>query len=74
MQPLEVSGAVRPLYGSLGVKGLISMGRGGEPFHTVINSAQFSHLNTSITPGDHQSRDAAPRASGRGVQTISSVY
>jgi hypothetical protein len=23
MQPLEVSGAVRPLYGSLGVKGLM---------------------------------------------------
>ena len=27
MQRLEVSGAVRPLYGSLGVKGLIFLGR-----------------------------------------------
>ena len=27
MQRLEVSGAVRPLYGSLGVKGLSSVGR-----------------------------------------------
>jgi hypothetical protein len=29
MQRLEVSGAVRPLYGSLGVKGLTSVARNG---------------------------------------------
>ena len=36
MQRLEVSGAVRPLYGSLGVKGLIS-------YHTLL------HVSVRIT-------------------------
>ena len=46
----------------------------GAAFCTVINSAQFSHLNPSITPGNHQWRGAAPLLSRRGVQMIIGVY
>ena len=46
----------------------------GAAFCTVINSAQFSHLNPSITPGNHQWRGAAPLLSSRGVQMIIGVY
>ena len=44
MQRLEVSGAVRPLYWSLGVKGLNAMdgewveGGNGFPLHTIIHT------------------------------------
>ena len=37
-------------------------------------SAQFSHLNPSITPGNHQRSSAAPLFSRRGVQMIIGVY
>ena len=43
-------------------------------FCTVINSAQFSHLSPSLTPGNHQWSGAAPRYSSRGVQMIIDVY
>jgi len=46
----------------------------GVAFCTVINSAQFSHLNPSITPGNHQWRGAAPLFNRRGVQMIIGVY
>jgi hypothetical protein len=46
----------------------------GAAFRTVINSAEFSHLNSSITPGNHQWRDAAPLFNRRGVQMIIGVY
>ena len=46
---------------------------GGAAFCAVINSAQFSHLNPSITPGNHQWRGAAPRFNQRGVQLIIGV-
>jgi hypothetical protein len=46
----------------------------GAAFCTVINSAQFSHLSPSITPGNHQWRGAAPLLSRRGVQMIIGVY
>ena len=46
----------------------------GAAFCTVISSAQFSHLNPSITPGNHQWRGAAPLLSRRGVQMIIGVY
>ena len=46
----------------------------GAAFCTVINRAQFSHLNPSITPGNHQWRGAAPLFSNRGVQMIIDVY
>ena len=45
----------------------------GAAFCTVINSAQFSRLNPSITPGNHQWRGAAPPFSRRGVQMIIGV-
>jgi len=42
----------------LNVKALISIrydiNINGAAFCTVISSAQFSHLNPSITPGNHQ--------------------
>ena len=60
------------------VKALISIrydiNINGAAFCTVINSAQFSHLNPSITPGNHQWRGAAPLFSRRGVQMIIGVY
>jgi len=43
-------------------------------FCTVINNEPFSHLNPSITPGNHQWRGAAPRFNRRGVQMIIGVY
>lgn len=46
----------------------------GAAFCTVISSAQFSHLNPSITPGNHQWSGAAPLFSRRGVQMIIGVY
>lgn len=46
----------------------------GAAFCTVISSAQFSHLNPSITPGNHQWKGAAPLFSKRGVQMIIGVY
>ena len=45
MQRLEVSGAVRPLYGSLGVKGLIALLyllTAIVPYHPGISSASES--------------------------------
>ena len=39
MQSLEVSGAVRPLYGSLGVKGLITDRRFEGPTYPVTHVA-----------------------------------
>jgi len=62
----------------LNVKALISIrydiNINGAAFCTVINSAQFFHLNPSITPGNHKWRGAAPIFSRRGVQMIISVY
>jgi hypothetical protein len=46
----------------------------GAAFCTGINSAQFSHLNPSITPGNHQWKGAAPLFNRRGVQMIIGVY
>ena len=46
----------------------------GAAFCTVINSARFSHLNPSITPGNHQWKGAAPLFSRKGVQMTISVY
>ena len=46
----------------------------GAAFCTIINSAQFSHLNPSITPGNHQWRGAAPLFNRRGIQIIIGVY
>ena len=43
-------------------------------FCPVINSAHFSHLNPSITPGNHQCKGAAPHFNRRGVQMIIGVY
>jgi hypothetical protein len=62
----------------LNVKVLISIkydnNISGAAFCTVISSAQFSHLNPSITPGNHQRSGAAPHFSRRGVQMIIGVY
>jgi hypothetical protein len=62
----------------LNVKMLISIKHDisvkGTVFCTVISSAQFSHLNPSITPGNHQWKGAAPFFSRRGVQMIIGVY
>lgn len=59
------------------VKALISIrydiNINGAAFCTVISSAQFSHLNPSITPGNHQWSGAAPLFSRRGVQMIIGV-
>jgi hypothetical protein len=38
------------------------------------HSTQFSHLNPSITPGNHQWKGAAPLFNRRGVQMIIGVY
>ena len=46
----------------------------GAAFCTVINSAQFSHLNPSFTPENHQWKGAAPLFSRKGVQMTISVY
>ena len=43
-------------------------------FCILINSAQFSHLSSSITPGNHQWRGAAPLFNRRGVQMIIGAY
>ena len=43
-------------------------------YNWFINSAQFSHFNPSITPGNHQWRGVAPLFSRRGVQMIIGVY
>jgi len=60
------------------VKGLISIrydtNINGAAFCTVINSAVFSHLNPSITPGNHHWRGAVPVFSRKGVQMIIGVY
>ena len=62
----------------LSVKVLISMkyenNISGAAFCTVISSAQFSHLNPSKTPGNHQWKGAAPLFNRRGVQMIIGVY
>jgi len=47
MQRLEVSGAVRPLYGSLGVKGLRMHETKAPPF--CINSWSADKLSKEIT-------------------------
>ena len=62
----------------LNVKALISIRcdtniNGAVPCN-VIKSAQFSHLNPSITPGNHQWWGAVPLFSRRGVQMIIGVY
>ena len=58
----------------LSVKALISfrydININGAAFCTLINSAKFSHLNTSITPANHQWSGAAPLFSRTGVQMI----
>jgi hypothetical protein len=46
----------------------------GAAFYTVISSVQFSHLNPSIAPGNHQWSGAAPLLSRRGLQMIIGVY
>jgi hypothetical protein len=46
----------------------------GAAFFSVISSAQFSHLNHSTTPGNHQWKGAAPLFSRRGVQMTIGVY
>ena len=46
----------------------------GAAFCSVINSAQFSHPNPSITTGNHQWKGAAPLFNRRGVQMIIGVY
>jgi hypothetical protein len=46
----------------------------GAALCTVISSAQFSQLNRSITPGNHQRKGAAPLFIRRGVQMIIGVY
>ena len=62
----------------LSVKALISMkyaiNISGAAFCTVISSVQFSHLNPSIAPGNHQWSGAAPLFSRRGLQMIIGVY
>jgi hypothetical protein len=62
----------------LNVKVLISIrydiNINGAAFCAVINSAQFSHLNPSITLGNHQWTGAAPLFSRRWVQMIIGVY
>ena len=63
---------------SLNMKALIpiryEININGAALCAVINSAQFSHLNPSITPGNHLWRGAAPRFSRRSVQVIIGVY
>lgn len=56
----------------ISVKHYISNNRAA--FCTVINSAQFSHLYPSITPGNHQWGSAASHFSRRVVQMIIGVY
>lgn len=60
------------------VKALISIrydfNINGAVFCTVIKGAQFSHLNRSITPGNHHWRGAVPVFSRKGVQMIIGVY
>jgi len=46
----------------------------GAAFCTVISSAQFSHLNPSITPGSHQWKGAAPLFNRRGVEITIGAY
>ena len=46
----------------------------GTAFFSVSNSAQCSHLNPSITPGNHHWSGAAPLFNKRGVQMITGVY
>jgi hypothetical protein len=61
----------------LSVKVLISIrydiNINGAAICTVINSAQFSHLNASITPGNHQWKGAATLFNRRWVQMITGV-
>jgi len=48
MQRLEVSGAVRPLYGSLGVKGLMGLCANSQNYMTYYfphKTVIFSHHN-----------------------------
>ena len=62
----------------LNVKALISIRYdiyiNGAAFWTVINSAQFPHLNPSIAPGNHQWSGAGSLFNRRGVQMIIGVY
>jgi len=60
MQHLEVSGAVRPLQGSLGVKGLTSALDGGEwiifkprPLYRPKNTTGTNHSGGWIRPTAH---------------------
>jgi len=43
-------------------------------FCAVLNSAWFSHLNPSVTPGNHQWRGVSPLFNRRGVQMFIGVY
>jgi hypothetical protein len=45
----------------------------GAAFCTVVSNSQFAHLNSSITPGNHQWKSAPPLFSRRGVQMIIGV-
>jgi hypothetical protein len=62
----------------LSVKVLISIGYdiniNGAAFCTLINSAPFSHLNPSMTPGNHQWKVAGPLFNRIVVQMIIGVY
>jgi hypothetical protein len=62
----------------LNVKVLISVrydiNINGAAFCTVISSAQFFHLNPSITSGNHQWSGAAPLFKRRGVQMTVGGY
>ena len=49
MQRLEVSGAVRPIYGSLGVKGLINLSR---TLHKLHSAWLLSFHYTTTISGD----------------------
>jgi len=50
MQRLEVSGAVRPIYGSLGVKGIITIetSRCGQASHTYLRSYRGNEKNVYV--------------------------
>jgi len=58
MQSLEVSGAVRPLYGSLGVKGWILCSRTSIPEKKYITIHRDSgELRTGDDPVDYEEYD-----------------
>ena len=48
MQRLEVSGAVRPIYGSLGVKRLTKRGSSTHAWFNVKQTFQSNHIQVSF--------------------------